>query len=90
MGKYRLIFQDEAVKDLEIHRKIGDKVVLKRISRIFAELEEHPQTGIGNPERLRFGLSGLWSRRINLEHRIVYSIKDEVVEVTVVSARGHY
>ncbi|GHT38810.1 hypothetical protein FACS189427_13060 [Planctomycetales bacterium] len=34
--------------------------------------------------------SGFWSQRINQEHRLVYSIEDEIVTVIVVSAKGHY
>lgn len=40
-------------------------------------IEQSPFEGIGKPELLRHNLSGLWSRRINLEHRIVYQILDD-------------
>ncbi|MCX2491986.1 Txe/YoeB family addiction module toxin [Pedobacter sp. PF22-3] len=46
--------------------------------------------GVGNPERLKFELSGLWSRRINQKDRLIYKIEDEVVTVTIISALGHY
>ncbi|WP_245943345.1 type II toxin-antitoxin system YoeB family toxin [Algoriphagus aquaeductus] len=39
---------------------------------------------------MKNNLSGLWSRRINQEHRLVYSIDGHRVIVTVVSAFGHY
>ena len=53
-------------------------------------MEVHPTTGTGKVEALRFGMSGLWSRRINSEHRIVYRINEESHEVYVLSMRGHY
>ena len=50
---------------------------------------EDPKAGIGKPELLKHGLSGLWSRRINKEHRIVYKItSDNTLEI--LSLRGHY
>jgi toxin YoeB len=44
--------------------------------------------GIGKPEPLRGELSGFWSRRIDREHRLVYRIKDDDVEI--VACRYHY
>jgi len=49
-----------------------------------------PETGIGKPEKLKAGLSGFWSRRINKEHRIVYKIDYQRQVVTVYSLKGHY
>lgn len=44
--------------------------------------------GIGKPEPLKYGLAGAWSRRITEEHRLVYRIRDDDVEI--VQARYHY
>jgi toxin YoeB len=54
------------------------------------ELENHPESGEGQPERLKHELAGLWSRRINQKDRLVYSINDDTVIVEVLSAMGHY
>ncbi|TXD79503.1 type II toxin-antitoxin system YoeB family toxin [Algoriphagus ratkowskyi] len=35
---------------------------------------QHSETGTGKPDRLKNNYSGFWSRRINLEHRLVYSV----------------
>jgi toxin YoeB len=35
----------------------------------------HPFSGLGNPEPLKYDLTGYWSRRINSEHRIVYTVR---------------
>lgn len=90
MGEYRLIIKEKACKDLQKHHKSGNKAIIKRIEQIFEELPLHPETGIGNPERLKYDYSGYWSRRLSLEHRLIYRIKDDTVEVIVVSAMGHY
>ena len=51
---------------------------------------EHPRKGTGQPEKLKYNLEGLYSRRINKKHRLVYDIKDEIVTVVVLSAHSHY
>jgi len=50
----------------------------------------HPRTGTGQPEKLKHDLEGLYSRRINRKHRLVYNIKEEIVTVIVLSAYSHY
>ncbi|HAL83613.1 MAG TPA: Txe/YoeB family addiction module toxin [Mucilaginibacter sp.] len=90
MAKYTIVVQKAAQKQLQMHNKSGDKSSIKRINQIFEELSEHPETGVGKPERLRFELSGLWSRQINKKDRLIYLIEDNIITVTVVSAIGHY
>ncbi|MFD2034235.1 Txe/YoeB family addiction module toxin [Belliella marina] len=87
---FEIIFTKIAEKDLLRHKKSGNKKLIRKLDQLLDELEEHPETGTGKPERLKNNLSGLWSRRINHEHRLVYSIDGEKVIVTVISAFGHY
>jgi toxin YoeB len=61
-----------------------------KLEKLFNELMEHPTTGTGQPEKLKHDLAGLYSRRINKKHRLVYSIKEQVVTVYVLSAWSHY
>lgn len=90
MGRYRVKISEYAAGRLKAHRRNGDRGTIKRIDRILSELEEHPETGIGNPERLKHEYSGYWSRRLSSEHRLIYQIEDEEVTVFVVPAMGHY
>lgn len=90
MGKYFIEVEKLAKKDLEIQYKSGDKASIKRINQIFIELSEHPEIGIGKPERLKFDLSGFWSRQINRKDRLIYKIEENIVTVTIISALGHY
>ena len=87
---YNLDFTDEALLDIERHKKSGDKALLRKIEKLLNELKEHPRTGTGQPELLKHNLAGYYSRRINRKHRLVYEIKDEVVTVLVLSAHSHY
>ncbi len=54
------------------------------------ELSETPFSGTGNPEALKWELTGYWSRRINQKDRLIYKVAEELVIVYVVSASGHY
>lgn len=90
MGIFRIILTRTAVKDLKEIRKSGMSTSINRINQIFKELETHPQTGTGKPERLKFKLSGLWSRRINQKDRLIYEIILHEEIVVIYSAKGHY
>ncbi|MCC6638635.1 MAG: Txe/YoeB family addiction module toxin, partial [Ignavibacteriaceae bacterium] len=51
-----------------------DKKVVKKINELIREIQRTPYEGTGKPEALRYELAGLWSRRITLEHRLVYKV----------------
>ncbi len=91
MGKYFVDIKDEAKIHFRKIYKSGDQVSIKRLEKIIMELSVHPTSGIGNPEPLKYNLSGLWSRRINKKDRIIYEIIEEPENmVVVISALGHY
>ena len=65
-----------------------DKSILKKINVLIKEVERMPFEGSGKPEPLRHNLAGWWSRRINLEHRLVYKIENEAI--VILQCRYHY
>ena len=87
---FTLEFTKTALSDLDQHKKPGNRATLKKIERLLTELMEHPATGTGKPEKLKYDLEGLYSRRINSKHRLVYKIQDETGTVLILSAYGHY
>ena len=87
--RYSLIFAPRALEDFEKIKKSGDQARLKKLRTILEELQEHPLTGIGNPERLRYK-ANTYSRRLSGKDRIVYSIHENVVEVNILQMLGHY
>jgi toxin YoeB len=88
--KYELVLSSKAKKDLQEHAKAGNKSQLRKIALLFRELEEHPTTGTGKPEKLKHKYVGLWSRRIDDKHRLLYQIDEEIITVIVVAAKEHY
>ena len=65
-----------------------DKKILKRINQLIKGIQRTPFQGIGNPEPLKYDLSGFWSRRIDREHRLVYQVFDK--EILIYSCKYHY
>ena len=65
-----------------------DKKVLRQINKLVKDISRSPFEGLGKPEPLRENLRGLWSRRINKEHRLVYLVRENTV--LIFSCRGHY
>ncbi len=63
---------------------------MNKITALLKDMAEHPYTGIGKPEPLKYELAGYWSRRINSEHRIVYSVREDKLIIYVLSMRYHY
>lgn len=87
---YRIILTEQAQTDYTYFVKSGQTRTVKKISAILEDIAAHPYTGIGKPEALKYELSGMWSRRINSEHRIIYKVLGEVVEIQIISMRYHY
>lgn len=85
----KLIFSPLAMRQWEEWKRTNPAVA-KRIKRLLADIVAHPYTGIGKPEALRFDLTGKWSRRITAEHRIVYQVLEDRIEIEVFSMKYHY
>lgn len=66
-----------------------DRKTLKRINRLIDEAARDPTVGAGRPERLKGDLSGHWSRRIDQEHRLVYTV-DQDGDLVIIQVRHHY
>jgi toxin YoeB len=83
----KIVFLDQAWEDY-LYWQNTNKALLKKINSLVKEIERTPFEGSGKPETLRYNLSGLWSRRINLDHRLVYKIENEAVIIH--QCRYHY
>ena len=80
-------FSENAWEDYLYWQKT-DKAMVKRINGLIHDIQRSPYDGIGKPEPLKHALSGFWSRRINEEHRLVYSVEGNVLRIA--QARYHY
>ncbi len=82
-----IIFSSDAWDDY-LYWQEHDKKMLKKINALIKEIERTPFEGSGKPEPLKHALAGCWSRRINLEHRLVYQVDDSAV--FIMQCRYHY
>lgn len=83
----KIIFLSPAWDDY-LYWQTTDKSVLKKINALIKEIERIPYDGNGKPEPLKHNLAGWWSRRINLEHRLVYKVENE--SIFILQCRYHY
>jgi toxin YoeB len=86
---YEIVFAKQALKDIAELKKT-DALAFKKVKKLLEELIDHPYTGTGNPELLKYDYTGFYSRRISQKHRLIYSVNDNEIIVSVVSAKGHY
>jgi len=83
--KYNIVFSNQAVKDSEKIKKAGLKNKTKMILKI---IEKNPYTP--PYEKLIGDLKGYYSRRINIQHRIVYQIYEEEKIIKIIRMWTHY
>ncbi len=86
---YEIIWLEEAKADLDFWVK-KDQIIIKRIKLLLENLANTPEYGIGKPEKLKHKFSGYFSRRINLEHRLIYKVLHDTKQVWIISCKGHY
>jgi toxin YoeB len=81
------VFQPEFREDLRWWVETNRSTALRILLLVEAVLAD-PYKGIGKPEPLKYQLAGAWSRRITLEHRLVYKVTKKRVDF--LQARYHY
>ena len=81
------VWSDHAWEDY-LYWQTQDKKILKRINQLIKDIDRNGYEDIGKPEPLKYELQVYWIRRIDDEHRLVYRIVDNNIEI--VSCRLHY
>ena len=83
----RIIFSKNSWEDYSSWL-IEDRKILKKINELIKDIQKTPFSGKGKPEPLKYDLAGFWSRRINLEHRLVYKYEED--NIYIYSCKYHY
>lgn len=65
-----------------------DRRMAMRIGDLIKDILRNPYSGIGKPEALKHQFKGYWSRRIDLEHRLIYTITE--TSIVIISCYSHY
>jgi toxin YoeB len=84
---WRLVFTRQAQKDA---KKIAQSGLKTQASRLLDILREDPHRNPQPHEKLVGDLSGVLSRRINIQHRLVYQVLDDIKTVKVIRMWTHY
>lgn len=84
---WKLVYTKRAQKDA---RKLASSGLEKRAQELLRVIEENPYQNPPPYEKLVGDLSGAYSRRINIQHRIVYQIMDAEKVVKVLRLWTHY
>ena len=88
MSKLNVLFTHHAFQDYQ-YWQTKDKKMLKRINQLIKSIErDGALDGIGKPEKLKGNLAGFYSRRIDIEHRLVYTVDEQ--QISIVACRYHY
>jgi toxin YoeB len=82
-----LVWIEEGWEDYLYWQQV-DKKTIKKINELIKAIQRTPFEGIGKPEALKENLSGWWSRRINLEDRLVYKVENKTI--IILQCRKHY
>jgi toxin YoeB len=83
----KVVFDEHAWDDYLYWQK-ADRRIVQRINALISDIQRAPFEGVGKPEMLKHALSGFWSRRITDEHRIVYKVEDDTLQIAAL--RYHY
>lgn len=87
---YQLYYSRHAVDDWEILKKQGNPSLLVRAQRLLEQLRENPFSPEPPYKKLNGPLNGLYARRLNNQHRLVYQVIEDQKAVKIVSMWTHY
>jgi len=87
MVNWQLVFTKQAQKDA---KKIAHSGLKPQAERILEILRVNPYQNPPPYEKLVGDLSGAYSRRINIQHRLVYQILDDIKTIKVIRMWTHY
>lgn len=87
-GNYKILITKQAQRDKEKIKSISS---LKRnVDNLIEILKEDPYKMPPSYEKLKGNLDGLYSRRINIKHRLVYQVYEDEKVIKIVSMWSHY
>ena len=87
MVKYHIVFTKQAVKDIDFLKNAG---LDKKAKKLIDILKQNPFQNPPPYEKLTGDLNGLYSRRINIQHRLVYEVIQEERTVKIIRLWKHY
>lgn len=87
MVNYEIVFSKSAVKNIP---KLKSANLSDKVKKLLDIIRENPFQNPPPYEKLVGDMNGLYSRRINIQHRLVYEVLEEKKIIKVVSVWSHY
>ena len=87
MVNWQLVFTKQAQKDA---KKIAHSGLKPQAERLLEIIKENPFKNPPPYEKLVGDLSGAYSRRINIQHRLVYEVLDKITTIKIIRMWTHY
>ena len=87
MSSYKLVYTKQALKDT---KKIVSSGLKPKVAELLKNLENDPFQSYPPYEKLLGDLSGAFSRRINIQHRLVYQVYEKENIVKIIRMWTHY
>jgi len=84
----KTVFEPDALEEF-VDLGIYDVMIFKRIFELLKDIKRNSFEGITEPKPLKNRLSGMWSRRINDKHRLVYFVNPNS-DIEILTCKGHY
>ena len=84
---YKVVFTKQALKDA---KKVSKSGLRTKVEKLIEIIKENPYQDYPPYEKLIGDLSGAYSRRINIQHRLVYEVVEEHKTIKVLRMWSHY
>jgi Txe/YoeB family toxin of toxin-antitoxin system len=85
---FEIFLTKQALKDIKLLK--SQPTLLKKTNTLIELLKKDPFQKPPQYEKLTGDLDGIYSRRINIQHRLVYTVDEQNNKVTILSAWTHY
>lgn len=87
MVMYKIVYIKKVIKDIPKIKEVG---LADKVQRLIELLKTNPYQNPPPYEKLVGDLQGAYSRRINIQHRLVYQVYEEEKTVKIISIWTHY
>lgn len=84
---YKIVYRNQVVKDIPKIKSIG---LSEKVKRLIEVIKENPDQNPPPYEKLVGDLQGAYSRRINIQHRLVYQVYEKEKTIKIISIWSHY
>lgn len=84
---YRVVYTKDAIKSIPLLKSSGLDTKAKKLIEI---IKEKPFQNPPPYEKLKGDMEGLYSRRINIHHRLVYKVNEKEKIIQIISMWSHY